>query len=67
MISTIGPAPKRCGETLIFELLIAAVTLLGAGGPGGCSRSRRRHSATSHQRKGRRDPTIDLPTPSTRR
>ena len=34
MISTIGPAPKRCGETLTRELVIAAVTLIGAGGRG---------------------------------
>ena len=33
-ISTIGPAPKRCGETLTFELVMAAVTLIGAGGRG---------------------------------
>ena len=32
--STIGPAPKRCGDTLTFELVIAAVTLIGAGGRG---------------------------------
>ena len=34
MIRTIGPAPKRCGETLTRELVIAAVTLIGAGGRG---------------------------------
>ena len=32
--STIGPAPKRCGETLTLELVMAAVTLIGAGGRG---------------------------------
>ena len=34
MIRTIGPAPKRWGETLTRELEIAAVTLIGAGGRG---------------------------------
>jgi hypothetical protein len=34
MIRTIGPAPKRRGETLICESVIAAVTLIGAGGRG---------------------------------
>jgi hypothetical protein len=31
---TIGPAPNRCGETLMREFVIAAVTLIGAGGRG---------------------------------
>jgi hypothetical protein len=31
---TIGPAPKRWGETLTRALVIAAVTLIGAGGRG---------------------------------
>jgi hypothetical protein len=34
MTSTIGPAPKRYGDTFTRELVIAAVTLIGAGGRG---------------------------------
>ena len=32
--STIGPAPNRCGDTLTLEFVMAAVTLIGAGGRG---------------------------------
>ena len=34
MIRTIGPAPKRRGETSIRWSVIAAVTLIGEGGRG---------------------------------